>query len=564
MGARQPAVDVAGHGREWRRVAAGLLVSIGGATGLLAEAASFGFDDPTRWAPDLAVGWMAVGCGVIVWTRRPNSRIGPILTGTGFTWFIGNFAGVPIAIVASLAGWLTLLHRALLAHAVLTVPDGRVASRAQLTVIAAGYVAWGLGTMADAPIVAVALSGLLIAAAGREVMTAAAPARRIRLVAFAAALILAAAFGLASVAHATITSGEADAVVLLVNEAAIIAAIAAVTVATLLPNLQAAQVTDLVVDATRSRSGIVRTALANALGDPSLEIGYWHAGSRQYLDASGETVTLPGKDDERTVLRVDLDERPAGVLVHDRAALESSAVADAVRATTVLAAANARLRGDVLDQLGEVRASRRRLLLAADAELARLGRRVDEGPLERSRRLAADLAGLAAAADSRGEDELAAQVRSTQATLARATAELGELAQGLHPASVAANGLAAALRSLAERSTVPVDIRCEVGRLPDSVVSAIYYAAAEALANVAKHSLASAARVSAWDDGVRAFLFVSDDGRGGASLDAGTGLRGIVDRIEALDGTVQIETGPGSGTRLSVAVPLSHEAGSNR
>ena len=93
--------------------------------GLAAEWVGFGWDDPRRWIPDLAVGWTLIGCGLIAWARRPESRTGPLMAATGFTWFLGNFAQVDVAPVAWVAIHTLYLHRGPLVHLVLTYPSGR-------------------------------------------------------------------------------------------------------------------------------------------------------------------------------------------------------------------------------------------------------------------------------------------------------------------------------------------------------------------------------------------------------------------------------------------------------
>ena len=107
--------------------------------GLVAEWVGFGWGDPRQWVPDLAVGWTLIGCGLIAWARRPESRTGPLMAATGFTWFLGNFAEVDVAAVAWVAGHMLYLHRGPLVQLVLTYPSGRPESRLVRAAVAVGY-----------------------------------------------------------------------------------------------------------------------------------------------------------------------------------------------------------------------------------------------------------------------------------------------------------------------------------------------------------------------------------------------------------------------------------------
>jgi signal transduction histidine kinase len=136
--------------------------------------------------------------------------------------------------------------------------------------------------------------------------------------------------------------------------------------------------------------------------------------------------------------------------------------------------------------------------------------------------------------------------------------ELRELAQGLHPAILAEAGLGRALESLAERSTLPVAVEAKLdGRLPPTVEATAYFVAAEALTNAAKHASATRATVRARQAGDTLVVEIADDGRGGADMDAGSGLRGLEDRVAALDGSLRIESPPGGGTTVAVELPCA-------
>jgi PAS domain S-box-containing protein len=214
-----------------------------------------------------------------------------------------------------------------------------------------------------------------------------------------------------------------------------------------------------------------------------------------------------------------------------------------------------RLNAELRDRLEELAASRARIVTAGDVERRRLERNLHDGAQQRLVTLALYLRLALAKVES---DPAAARAALTEANdeLALALDELRELARGLHPAVLTDRGLRAAVEMLAGRAPVPVEI-AEVPdeRLPEPVEAAAYYLIAEALTNVAKYAQASAVRVRvAAADGSVA-VEVSDDGIGGADPSAGSGLRGLADRVEALGGRLEVMSSPGAGTSLRARIP---------
>jgi signal transduction histidine kinase len=527
-----------------------------GVLGIVAEVEAFDRANPAGWLPDVLVGWACVGFGLFGWSRRPESRTGPLLAAAGFAWFIGNFASVSIVPIAWVASQLIFLHRAVLIHATLTFPTGRIASRTRLLAAILGYAAWIAPPLARNPTVAIAISSVVIVVSLRDYVSAPHPARRARAVALVAAVALGLAFAVATIVHAAVPSGRLDQPVLLTYEAGLILVVALLSLALATWRMQPGVVTDLVVVLSGSEGGTVRDVLASALGDPSLLIGYWDPQSDAYLDAAGQPVPLPDGDAKRTVTRVDVDRGPAAVIVHDPAVLESSELSESIATVARLAAANSRLRSDVFDQLAELRASRRRLVVAGDAERSRLERRVEDGPLRRASALAEALSQTEAMARDSGQDPVARNIAHARSLLESATEDLQELARGLHPRSLTGAGLVVALQYLAVQSPLPVDIDVAVDRLPEAIEAAVYFVCAEGLANVAKHAHASRASVSVRRVGDTVKVEVADDGTGGAELDAGTGLRGLADRVEAFGGKLDLERPNESGTRLVAEIPM--------
>ena len=152
--------------------------------------------------------------------------------------------------------------------------------------------------------------------------------------------------------------------------------------------------------------------------------------------------------------------------------------------------------------------------------------------------------------------EAEAVLESAREELAAALDELRELARGIHPAILTDRGLAAALEALAARLPIPVEIDTPAVELPQAVEAAAYYVIAEALANVIKYARASVVEVRVSCDEASARVEVTDDGIGGADATRGSGLRGLSDRVAALEGTLTVDSPPEQGTRIVAEIPL--------
>jgi PAS domain S-box-containing protein len=206
--------------------------------------------------------------------------------------------------------------------------------------------------------------------------------------------------------------------------------------------------------------------------------------------------------------------------------------------------------------LHELRASRARIMEAGDAERRRLERNLHDGAQQRLISLSLALR-MAQARIATDPDGAAAILGDAGTELAAALGELRELARGLHPAVLADRGLDAALESLADRAALPVQVESDLdGRLSAALEVAAFYVVAEALTNVAKYASATQARVRVTSEEGLAIVEVSDDGCGGADASAGTGLRGLTDRLGALDGWLEIDSEPGCGTKVRALMPL--------
>jgi signal transduction histidine kinase len=533
-----------------------LLWPAGTVFGIAAEWIFFGWGEPRHWVPDLVTGWTLIGCGLVAWSRRPESRSGALMAATGFSWFLGNFATTGIAPVEWLGAHALFVYRGPLIHLLVTYPSGRLSSRLDRAAVVLGYAAAFVTLVWRSEIATIVLAALLVAVCARSYRRAVGPARRARLLALRAAAGLGLALAGGAVARLAVPAGEANDPSLLAFEATLCALAGGLLAGLLSASWERAAVTDLVVELGESRSGTLRDELAGALGDPTLEVGYWLPNEGAFVDSEGRPFALPDPGSERSVTLIEGEGAPVAALVHDAAVLDDPALREAVSSAALLAAANARLQAEVLAQVVELRESRRRILKAGDEERRRLERRLREGAEQRLERLAEQLrrARLSARTDPASE-----QIDRTEAQLTRALKELRQLAHGLHPRVLAEAGLAGALASLAEQAPVPVEVVAPAAKLPAEVEVIVYFLCSEALANVAKHASASGVSMSVTTGDGRVRVEIEDDGLGGADPSGGTGLRGLADRVEAVGGTLDVESPRGGGTRLAAEIPLGGE-----
>jgi signal transduction histidine kinase len=206
-------------------------------------------------------------------------------------------------------------------------------------------------------------------------------------------------------------------------------------------------------------------------------------------------------------------------------------------------------------QAAALRSSRARVIDAADAERRRVGRDLHDGAQQR---LMAVGNLLKLAQRELGDEHSAADVlRLAQDELGEAHAELRDLVRGLHPMALSERGLSSALESLAVRCETPVTLDFQADDLPEHVELAVYFIVSESLTNASKYAVAGAVRIRvAREDGVL-LVEIADDGRGGADATEGTGLRGLMDRVDTLGGSFEVESPPGAGTRISASLPLA-------
>jgi hypothetical protein len=512
----------------------GVAVVIVGA-GLAAITVGRGWSVAAVWLPDLLVGFTFAAAGLVAWPR--SRATGVLLAVVGLTWFAGHLD------VAA-----TFWHRGPLIHLLVTYPGWRPRSRPEGLAVLVGYVAALVPATWGDDATAVVLGALLLAVVARSSVHAAGPVRRYRRAALMATVGLVVSLLVGTWTRSVGLAEVTAPVTLLVYQ--VVLCLVAVGLATVTRRSATSAVADLVVELDPTRSGTLQDALGRVLHDPGLQVGYWHAPTGRYVDVEGLVLDLPeaAPGAGRTTTLVSRAGERFAALVHDPAVLDDVALTEAVATATRLTASHALLQADLRAQVRQVEDSRRRLLLADDDQRRAFGYRLATGPVRRLQQLRADLAGL-------GPPPAEPHVARALCFLDGSLADLAGIVDGLPPQELA-DGFEVALTALAERCPVPVRLRLADDRFPAEVEAAVWFTCAEALTNAAKHAAATTVSIGVERRDGGLAVEVVDDGRGGADVAAGTGLRGLADRLEALGGSLVVVSEQHRGTRVAATIPL--------
>ena len=536
---------------------------------------------PLFAALTILAGVSFVVAGLVAWRGRPERLTGALMIGIGFALFAGTLVAANRSLPFTVGLALSPVAAAALAHLVLAFPDGRLHSGLERFLVAAAYVNaiavqivmlmfMGIEHVGGCP----CPRNLLFVRDDMGVHSALMNAHRLGGIAIAAgvASVLVRRWQSASpllrraLAPILVTGGVTTALL----AAMLIADQASAGITT---SLQSAERVALATVPLAYLFGLFQTRLARVgISELVVELGNSPEQGRasrrarprperpvaraRLLDARPprSTWTSTGSTSDvvptatRAVTILERRGQKVAALVHDVALGEDPALLDAVSSAAGLALDNERLLAELRAQLAETRDSRARIVDAADTERRRLERNLHDGAQQRLVTLALH---LRMAQESLRDDPAAAEAMldGVGEDLKLALEELRELARGLHPAILTDRGLAPALQSIATRAPFKVEINgVPPERLPAAIEAAIYYVVAESLTNAAKHAAASEARVelSTTDDTVT--VEIRDNGRGGANLADGSGIRGLADRVEALGGRFELQSPVGAGT----------------
>ena len=524
------------------------------------------------------VGGLFAACGLVAWRRRPDNHSGRLMTATGFAFLASPLLLSFESPVLRTAGlllrnvWLLLLVVILLTF----LSGGRL--RTRMDRILVGAIAVDLLVVTPLSLMFAAVDGNLllvrpdaqIAAAVDTVyraldlpisiivagvvaarwLRASPPGRRALLPSVAGSVWLLFFMAVLTAGLVGVRLPQAVFWILALSVAVVPVAFLA---GLLRSRLARGGLVELLRGMRAMHTADLRSALARALGDPALVIAYPVPGSRALVDAEDRPVTLPAEGD-RAVAPVKRDGEVVAALIYDRSLDDDPELVEAVSGAAAIALENQQLLAEAEHQLAEVRASRERVISAGDAERRRIERNLHDGAQQRLVTLALQLSLI----EGRIRDDPSDAERlvtSARDELAHSLEELRELARGIHPAALD-QGLDVALEALARRSEVPTTVLYEPGpALPEPVAFAAYFVASEALANVVKYSQASAATVSLKRSETGVVIEITDDGVGGADPVRGSGLRGLADRVDALDGHLRVSSPPGAGTVITAELP---------
>jgi signal transduction histidine kinase len=518
------------------------------------------------------VGGVFAACGLIAWHRRPDSRSGLLMVATGFGLLVepvfvqldpgalrtvGDLFedawGIPI--IALLLTFLSggrlasRVDRVLVGVFVLALViefarhlvlarEGNFLFVRENAAIAEGLVA------ASAFLVSVGCIAVAVVIGARW-KVASAPRRRAMWPSVA---------GISCLLFFAIAQQSTPSALQWLAACSLLAVPAAFLAGLLRSRLARGGLAELFRELSGTRGPALQAALARTLGDPTLVLAHRLPDSLGHADADGRPVLVPPVTADRATAPIRHDGEEIAVLVYDALLDDDPELVEAVSAAAAIALENERLHVVSEARLVELKASRERIVTAGDAERRRIERDLHDGAQQRMVAIALQL--RLAEGQIHDDPALAEElVKAASTELALSLSELRELARGIHPA-VLEHGLSAALDSLALRSAVPTSVSYETSeRLPERFEFAAYFVASEALANIAKHAHAEHVKMRVWRSAGMASIEIADDGVGGADDSSGSGLRGLADRVEALNGHLDVRSAPGAGTVVTAEMP---------
>jgi signal transduction histidine kinase len=535
----------------------------------------------------LTAGLALVLAGLVTAFVRPSGRIGDLAVLAGLAWFapvwVGWDKGPPLLrSLGMLAAGFTF---PLLLHLVLAFPSGELTGAGTRTLVFAVYLeamaaALGLALFRDPffdpncwancsdnvfllrPLprlsrgmgaadqwFTAAAAAALVTVCIRQLVRASGPARRMLLPVALPATLLAGAV----IAHAAALqqmpledpSQPAFQTIFILGCVAVLLLAAGLVWAAVRTRIQRRAVAQIATSLGQAPPpGSLQTALAQAVGDPELQIAYWLPDAEHYVDANGRTVAEPVAGPGRAVTSLVRDGRQIAVVSHT-AVLPN--LERELGASVRLALENERLQAEALAQLNQLRASRVRIVETGDSERRRLERDLHDGAQQRLLALSYDLRLARAQAEADGDAPTRSLLTEATGQAQAALGELRDLAHGIYPAILAEAGLTPALATLADAAPLPVEIRdVAEGRYPVAVETATYLLVAEALDDAAvreaSHATVSVVRTGGW-----LVVTVEDDGS-----DRTAELVQLADRVGALDGRLVVEP-----TRLRAEIPCA-------
>jgi signal transduction histidine kinase len=529
----------------------------------------------------VVIGWTFAASGLYAWGRRPENRLGPLMTMVGCVYLLAQIliqAHVSHLFTAGI--WLSDAWVVVFVLFLLAFPDGQLTERFDLFVVGLFALmafplelAWLLffqtggspenalvvwpndgvaGNVDSAQRALVVLASVVLAVTlTRRWIVASPPLRRSLVPILVGSVGILLGSLLVALDKFRIEFPTARWAVVVAYVAVPLVVLGGILRSRLARSTVGDLFVELRADPTPSE---LRDALARTLRDPSLTLAYWLPQFQSWSDLDGRPVQLPADGGETSATMIDRNGEHVAALVHDHALVDEPELLEAVSAAAGMAIENGRLHVELRARLEELRGSRSRIVEAGQKERERLERNLHDGAQQRLIALSLDLSLLEQELGADGGARLAQARRE----IATSLGELREVARGLHPAVVSGHGLAVALEQLTARAPVPVRLTVAADeRLPEPIEVAAYYIVSESLANVAKHAYASAATVDISRTNTEVVVEIVDDGVGGADSERGSGMRGLADRVEALGGRLRVWSPNEGGTRVKAEIPCA-------
>ncbi|WP_327001732.1 histidine kinase [Dactylosporangium sp. NBC_01737] len=516
-----------------------------------------------------AVQFAVIVAGLVALRRRPDSRVGLILLAWGLFVLLNGPGTAESGLLLAVEGALQPLYWTLLAHAMLTYPDGRTHSRRERVFLAVTYL-WPLvwlipwlfaepGWMVVCPpdgcpdnpllispertvvelwftvndALAIGLGAWFLALVALRRRGMAAPQRRSAAPALWAIGVLTAAYLMyAGLSLTGAADGDLWAVMWWTRRLATLLVPVGLLIALVNTKLARADVATLLVRLRTADIAELQSGLATLLRDPSLRIVAGEGGEGDVTDL-GDGYTLHHHRSART---------------------EDPELFEAGVAAARMTIENARLHRQVHAQLDEVRASRERLVQAADAERRRVERDLHDGAQQQL--IGVGMALETARMEVPDTHPAAAMLDDASGQLRQSIDELRALARGLRPAMLTERGLSTALAELRRRARADVTLDVAgVPRLATDVETAAYFVVSEALQNAVRHAAGARVHIRVAFEPGELVVQVRDDGHGGADVRGGSGLRGLADRVTVVGGAFGVHSPPGGGTTVEARIP---------
>ena len=533
--------------------------------------------------------WIWLAAGIVAWARRPGNGIGPLLVVGSVAVFLGGMANMQVPVLDVISSIFATSVLAITVHLLHAFPSGRLRGAASVATVVTAYILAiggdlvttllaqagvrggvpGVGETGPAAridqavelgqtIVGITVMTLTAVILARRLIAADRRHRRVLLPLFLYGILAVLLIPLTPLA-ARLLGAERT-----VSVAIQLLLIAGLPIAFLVGVLRGGfrRTTALeALSAWLAISGPTRPAaqraLASTLGDDSLRVLYWSEPGGSYVDETGTPTHRATDDPARSWIDVRVDGRLVGAIGYDTRLTGDAAAVRRAGEVLAIAIDRERLTAELLATNEELVRSRLRLVETAVRERSRIARDLHDG-------LQVQLVLLALQAQTIANSEeatppVSAALGGLRRGIDEAAADLRRLVHGVIPATLIEQGLTAATEDLVDRLEMPATLTSDIDHaaLSPATTHTAYFVVAEALANAVKHSRAERVDVRLSIEGERLRMEVADDGVGGARLDRGTGLRGLVDRVDVLGGAIDVASPAGKGTTVRVELPCA-------